>query len=222
MNKIIIMAVMMTFVLASGLSFAQFTPLPVPVKILYNDGNAVFDVTITNLATGEVVTGKTTNGEFLAEWANTQYKYGIGNTFRINVLDRAEEVTYTGDALGIVFFDLRDLGCPTCEICETCEEPSVCEECPAPTECPEVPEDLNWIVSGVVLLIVGLAGGAGLTHYKGSGIRIYTGRSGDKKVLHKHRFIRSYHSPSISHRTVKVRHKRGELSPKYSDNGYVG
>jgi len=87
-------------------------------------------------------------------------------------------------------------------------------------DCPEEPGDIfGLILTG--LIAVGAGGMGGFLVFKnramskGVGIKIYKGRDGKEKVLHKHPAIRGYHGPHVVHRESEERHPKGQLNPKY-------
>ena len=118
-----------------------------------------------------------------------------------------------------------------CEVCPQCDT-TVCPDipvCPDWTcDCPVVSEEekTEGLIYVISALLLGLAGG-GVGGYfvkrkealgKGVGIKIYTKRDGSEGVYHKHPGIVGYHSLLITHRAVKVRHDKGELTPYYEKN----
>ena len=111
--------------------------------------------------------------------------------------------------------------CPilTCPVCDECTIGS-CDE--------DEGGDALWIIiSGALTGLVGLGIGSYFVKRKealskGVGIKIYTKRDGSEGVVHKHPGIRGYHEPNTSHRLVKEKHPRGELTPKYEKDMVSG
>ena len=133
----------------------------------------------------------------------------------------------------------------SCNSCCTEEEcvDVVCPICPSPSECPECqPCDPSTIIKtetnigAIIIAIIGslLVGGAGGIFFtrnkalgKQGGIKVYQGRDGTEKTLHKHPGIKGYHDPGTEHRVKKERHPKGQLFPKYEKDSlgewvYVG
>ncbi len=111
-----------------------------------------------------------------------------------------------------------------------CPEPTICLSCPAQVVCPEpvtCPEPKGSTLAEIISTILVGLGGLGIGGYyikrkealsKGIGIKIYTKRDGTEGVYHKHPGITGYHDPNTSHRDVRERHPKGELTPKYEKN----
>lgn len=112
--------------------------------------------------------------------------------------------------------DSNDIDCGDCDIS------LICPECPKCGVCPTIPEGTElWKLIVGALIALGLGGAGGYlikrkeAMSKGVGLKIYTGRDGKEKVLHKHPGIKGYHDPFVSHRVKQERHDKGELTPKY-------
>lgn len=199
-------------------------------------------VMLTNLNTGETKNiYSNNNGEWLVDWANTQYGYAGGHEVEVVVWFCKEEaictktVTIEGEPI-FVYFDLSSVlvpvECPPCPdpteeecrdlypcpvtttitttICPECEELNAenclpfCEEC----LCPDA--TFNYVATAIISLFLGM----GAYRY-GFGIKTYTKRTGEVVTQHKHHGIIAYHDPSVLHKNPRIRHPRGEVSPKY-------
>lgn len=95
-----------------------------------------------------------------------------------------------------------------------------------PADEPEAPVDgeLSFSLWQVIAGLVIAAGAGGLGGFlvkknealhKGVGVKLYTGRDGKEKVVHKHPGIRGYHPTGTEHRLKRERHPKGMLNPMY-------
>ncbi len=97
--------------------------------------------------------------------------------------------------------------------------------CPEEKTCPPVTTNLAAII---ITGILGLAGGAGIFFKlfnnkiflsSNTGVKMYRGRDGTLKTLHKHPGTRGYHNPQTSHRDPE-KHPRGmiDVAKHYQKN----
>ncbi len=168
------------------------------------------------------------------------------STFDIIVPDEVPEVKVTiGAESETIGLPVEPKVCPEpteeecedtiCEPIKACDVCNPCEECPPvePVDCPKT--DGTGLSTTIILALVGvLIGGGGMyyfkkgeTNVKGTGVKIYVNRKGERTRQHKHPGIRGYHNPLSMHRVAKERHPKGELDPEYQkdDKGewkYVG
>ncbi|MCK4349154.1 MAG: hypothetical protein KAW47_11120 [Thermoplasmatales archaeon] len=174
MRGIKILVGIFTILAVMGISLgALITPLPIAVKLdIPNNVEACYyGVKITNLRTGEVITGTTNNHlEYLIDWANSELKYQTNDVFKIEVVGEEIQLRYTAtpptelvnkltgedvDYLTIEVSEskhyeycLREMeyeeeeSCPVCEVCPECEVCVDCLDCIC-EECPDCvcPED---------------------------------------------------------------------------------
>lgn len=159
----LLMAGIIIAIMSVGIIHAEGNPLPIVVKLIPDSttfGN--YDVSVTNMRTGETLSGKTNEYyEFVIDWANLLNGYNKGDKFSIKVLGQIKEITFVGtppiefkDSLGnpadINVFVVSEL-CPSqciktvsvgsgsgCNKCPNC--PSIsCPNCPS-NYCPNCPE----------------------------------------------------------------------------------
>ena len=124
--------------------------------------------------------------------------------------------------------------CPTTDCLDTptCPEEKVCDECPEP----EDKDGFNYFLA--VLFAVAGAGigsygtyklkqGEAVTYKKGTGYKVYVGRDGTLKEVHKHPGTTGYHSLKTQHNPVQERHPAGIKTAYYEKDAsgawkYVG
>lgn len=123
--------------------------------------------------------------------------------------------------------DTRECTAEQCEktVCpaeKICPPEKQCEICDTGNACPIPEEEDN--AGAIIISILGslLAGGLGGWFFtknkalgKNAGLKIYMGRDGTEKLLHKHPGILGYHNPETHHRDLNERHPKGQLFPKY-------
>jgi hypothetical protein len=231
-----ILAFAITILLLSGVASAQIRePMPIAVKVVaaYQSG---LTVSVVNLRTGESMIGKTNPvGEFMAEWANSELGYAVGDQFKIIVEGGTEKtVKYDGAPVGLVTINLVNQECPTCSECPTCPAipECICQVC---QDCPSCPDQEPCPVDPVVFLEgLGLAGIIAATGFfakkkftkkeiksledslaaelkVGSGFRAYKANDGVVRFRHLHTGIVGYHDPTIIHGNPKYKHEPGVL-----------
>lgn len=203
---------------------AQYTPLPISGEVAVEGPDNGIEVVIENLETGEEVATQTdSDGFYLVDWANTEYKYRSGDTFKITVKDETKEVTYEGDPLEVNFILQED--CP--QIPEDCpEDTTPYEECDSCCPTPEKGED--WYGE----IFIGLLGGAigvlfgykkgpkklkeyAKKHFKeGQYVRLGKYYNGAISAKHLHKGISGYHDPEREHQDDDAKHPPGELAGK--------
>ncbi len=153
--------------------------------------------------------------------------------FEVSVPDERPEVTVT---VGTKTKEKKDGPCPetTCpksnettveteceeqEPCKTCETSTPCEVCDVPEPCPDTGGVAPAVVTGIIALLLGSGGmyflKRGEIAVKGTGVKIYTNRKGERVRQHKHPGTRGYHNPNTQHREKKERHPEGHLDPEY-------
>lgn len=110
------------------------------------------------------------------------------------------------------------------ELCEDCKD-TVCPECPKCDICDECPEQGGEGVLVLSILISLIAGGAGGVYFtKNSvlgirgGVKIYRNNKNQEVIKHKHPGILGYHEPNTEHRDTNERHPKGQLRPQYEKN----
>lgn len=196
---------------------AMVEPNPVIViATAYDKPVPNMKVIITNTRTDERVIGYTdTNGEFLYDWANSEYKYMIDDTFNIQLEDMNRQVTYIGRLMNLNKFDLSGKciipNCPPCDICPVCEVCEVCPTCIVPVE--EKTSFLDLIGQIFISLVVGT----------GIGLSIYKDKNGKIKFSiksHRHAGRNYLHSVYRVHRPP-YEHGYGEPIPVYKDDVYI-
>lgn len=151
-----------------GLVQAQVLPLPIIVKLTPDPSSpfGVYNVSVTNMRTGEVMKGETNGAyEFVIDWANSKQGYQKNDHFTISILGQTKEIIYvgippvefrdlSGNSADINVFVLADI-CPSYCIktvyqnepchcggsgCPSCNCPSCncpdCPSCPDSYDCP--------------------------------------------------------------------------------------
>jgi len=157
MKKILIS--LLTILLFLSIANATILPQPIGGRVITSTAQDVKDLTVilVNSRTGEEKTILTNeNGEWLVDWANTQFKYQIGDKISITIEECKdfdvcnEEVTIQGDPI-FVIMDITEASviCPPCPTTSTSTTtiatttiscpPCICPECPE-CVCPECPE----------------------------------------------------------------------------------
>jgi hypothetical protein len=141
---------------------------------------------------------------------------------------------------------------PFCNTTKDCKACPISSECPVTPACPEVtcpvPEaqpcfDKQCTITeckdvctkdggagGVIMAIIGglIAGGAGVYFTKGNNkLKVFKDKNGVEKVNHQHPGISGYHDPNTTHIAILIKHKKGELLPKYEKDSsgdwqYIG
>lgn len=117
---------------------AQSSPNPIAIKV--NSGHE-YALTISNLNTGESITGITENGEFLYDW---QKSYSLDDIFEVDIGRIKVTHIYKGTSLKpvpleIFIFDFDECPdpviteCSSCD-CATCSSGS-CSPCPECSDC---------------------------------------------------------------------------------------
>jgi len=246
MNKIITIAFGMMLIAGVVAGAGIFTPMPIIVKVLTDTNQAVY-CEITNLNTDEKVTGYTNaQGEFMVDWANTDYKYTKGNEFLVKCINKEVRVKYTGEPptelvnaktgedVDIIRFDFTSGTTATTTTAPTTTTTSttttttirecpacVCPECPECVcpECEKCPATLEFIIT-MILAFFGIGLGAGTTGYKFVVRRRRGGKLEMQVTQHKHVGIDRYHSIYTLHNDPKIRHPRGCKNPIYKDGQY--
>lgn len=233
MGKSIIVIALICLILMSGIAIAEMVPQPIAVKLNSQQSVVGLDVEIRNIRLGLTKVFKTNEyGEIMTDAAVFE-KSKESDIYQATVLACKDEPVCVQSAIfdvSIFFnFDLTgiDLPEPTCPVCPTCpdipdcptcEECGECPDCPSCEECPICPD---VTIEFIITIIISVIGGMGVMRY-GFGLKIYTKRTGEVALLHKHSGIRAYHSPEIEHRKLSIRHPKGLLNPKYEGGKYIG
>lgn len=221
--------------LLASVAFAASPPFPSPVEFaFFYEGEPVENFQIELSLEGEKIT-KVTN-----ELGKLSVDVGSGSPdFKTaKELDlRFAKLTITcGLDVCNKQYDLYELDTPYRESFILLEEP---ETLPVPDEPKEIPDKVEceecqvcipppdqtvggWIIALIGALAIGGVGGFYFTKNKAlstnGGLKIYEGRDGTTKTLHKHPGIRGYHDPSTTHRDKVERHPKGQLFPQYEKN----
>ncbi len=227
MKKILTALIM--FLMMTGMGMA--VPIPLPIDIQFTPA-AQYVVTVTNLNTGISIDKVSDSGGYVHyDWTNYDSDALYSHKYQAKIGENFYDLTMGADGIEayisvtgvscvpqivekevIVEVPAVCPECPSCEVCSVCPELEVCPE----TDCPVKDMTVERIIEGIVLLIVGM----GVYKY-GFGIKIYTKKDGTVEVQHKHRNVTGYHDINTMHRTQP--HKKGELNPKYDNEGkYMG
>lgn len=104
------------------------------------------------------------------------------------------------------------------------EEKIVYKDTPCP-DCPKAGGDGNvgaLIITFIASLLIGGASGVYFTRNRvlgrRGGLKIYMGKDGEEKTLHKHPGVKSYHDPATKHQEDHEEHPKGQLFPHYTYN----
>lgn len=226
MKKIILPMILTMMLLAVAVSAVPSFPMVISghvnnLGVLYG-----YKVTLTNVNTGESLTQITNvDGHFLFD-ANNIGGLRTGDVFEVEVLGHKitiDDFNYDTYAPYYVKFDLHDIECPKCEVCEDCPEPKPCPDCPEPDpclepdpcpdcpKCEECPEPCDDEQKALDLLLAVLASAA----VTGSAVSLTL----SSKAKHYHRGIRNKHSIFTRHRDSLIRHPMGEIAPVYQKKG---
>jgi hypothetical protein len=151
------MKILLIMALMASLALATIQPNPIIVKI--TAGSPSVEVRQTNLRTGEVMSGYTDeNGEFLAEWANSFYKYQVGDVFRIQVADYSKDITFTGMPIDVIYVDMLVPTTTTLTTTTTVTTiPVACDSCCS--ECPDATTPITEAAAVTYLAGLLTAGG---------------------------------------------------------------
>lgn len=240
MKRIISVSLLVFLLLAIGVT-ATSVPNPISGFINVIGDRSGYTVYVENMESGVVKSDSTDlGGGYMTSWGRDVWD---GDRVKVTVAACSQFpactkiLTFGKDMLEVPTFNINSLVepkpcphvvpcdscCPTdttpyaeCDSCApACPEPVEClpeaneENCaeyiPEPEECPDV--TINYIIGAIVAFIVTMGAGGGLKIYKKRG-------SEEVAVLHKHRGIRSYHSPNIVHRNPIYSHKKGDMFPK--------
>jgi len=208
----------MAMLLLVGLVSAIPTPQPLSgvIDVYGSKANYLIKLEVSDSNSLPIELTTDVDGFYLWDFSGS---LRLGDEIKITVIYKGNElasetIIYNGDIIDVPTIHLKNDECPTCPECEECEICEVCEEC---EECQT--NDWMWIL-GILGILVGGGAGAYITKNtalgkNGVGLKIYTGRDGIVKTLHKHHGIRGYHDPETSHRDKDERHNKGELCPKY-------
>ncbi len=152
------------------------------------------------------------------------------DTFEIIIPDEVPEMTITiGAESETVGIEPEPVVCPITSECTeeecistvcppvvSCPPEKTCQVC---EDCPETDGNTTAIIAGILAFIGGASGmyflKRGEIAVKGTGVKIYTNRKGERTRQHRHPGIQGYHEPLTIHRVVKERHPKGQLDPEY-------
>lgn len=150
MKKIILPLILTLMLLAVAVNAAPSFPLVISGHIKNEGALYGFEVTLTNVNTGESLV-QTTNdgGHFLFDVSNIKGGIRDGDIFEVEVLEHKitiDDFNYDTYAPYEISFDFHDIECPKCEVCEKCpacpEDVTPYDECDSC--CPTIEEQLPY------------------------------------------------------------------------------